>query len=165
MCSLGIALFMLWRARLGPWLTVPAATRPSRAREFAPDHKPDDKALEAAGILSEISQKAGKASGFRLSYRLLVLPSATGGTLKAMSYNYHDTHLEAFMMACGIPYWDAKTNLCRRVAAKTGKQRGAADRDTADHGRWRVGVGGGLLPWFNPDRDHVLFCLPGRMLD
>jgi len=49
---------------------------------------------------------------------VLVVPSATGGPLKAMSYEYHNTHLKSVMMAAGITDWAAKTHLGRKAAAQ-----------------------------------------------
>lgn len=71
--------------------------------DFAPLFAPDDAALVAAGITSAHFWEAGQTSGFRRFYRLLVIPSATEGSLKPMSYHYHNTHLKSVMMACGIP--------------------------------------------------------------
>ena len=111
--------------------------------DFAPVFKPNDAALAAAGVQSRHFREAGNTYGFRSWYRVLVVPSATGGPLKAMSYEYHNSHLKAVMMAAGIPYWDAKTHSGRQAAAKNAKERGVADGDNRDHGRWNVGIGGG----------------------
>jgi len=132
--------------------------------DFAPVFKPDDAALAAAGVQSRHFREAGNTYGFRRWYRVLVVPSATGGPLKAMSYEYHNSHLKAVMMAAGIPDWAAKTHLGRKAAAQKAKERGVSDGDNRDHGRWNVGIGGGAYDGPIPNL-RVLLALSGRPID
>ena len=95
---------------------------------------------------------------------MLVVPSATEGPLKAMSYEYHNSHLQAVMMAAGFPDWAAKTHLGRKAAAQKAKERGVADGDNRDHGRWNVGIGGGAYDGPIPNL-RVLLALSGHPID
>jgi len=132
--------------------------------DFSPVFRPNDAELAAAGVQFRHFREAGNRYGFRRWYRVLVVPSATGGPLKSMSYEYHNTHLKAVMMAAGIPDWAAKTHLSRKAAAQKARERGVADGDNRDHGRWNVGIGGGAYDGPIPNL-RVLLALSGRPID
>jgi len=132
--------------------------------DFAPVFKPNDVELAAAGVQPRHFREAGNTYGFRRWYRVLVVPSATEGPLKAMSYEYHNSHLQAVMMAAGFPDWAAKTHLGRKAAAQKAKERGVADGDNRDHGRWNVGIGGGAYDGPIPNL-RVLLALSGHPID
>jgi len=132
--------------------------------DFAPVFKPNDAELAAAGVQFRHFREAGNTYGFRRWYRVLVVPNATGGPLKPMSYEYHNSHLKGVMMAAGIPDWAAKTHLGRQAAARKAKERGVADGDNRDHGRWNVGIGGGAYDGPIPNL-RVLLALSGRPID
>jgi len=132
--------------------------------DFAPVFKPNDVELAAAGVESRHFREAGNTYSFRRWYRVMVEPSASGGALKAMSYEYQNSHRKAVRMAAGMPDLAAKTHLGRKVAAQKVKERGVADGDSRDLGRWSVGIGRGAYDGPIPNL-RALLALSGRPVD
>lgn len=132
--------------------------------DFRPVFRPDDEELLAAGVRPAHFREAGTDVGWRVWYRWLLFPAPNGGILKAMSYRYHNDAMRPVLMAQGVPDWAAKTHLMRKAAAQAGRQRGASEADSREHGIWTPGIGGGVYDGTLPNAPMTL-ALSGRPAD